>query len=101
LDAAAEQRVFDQIHQLADKGQTTVLITHRLASARHADVIYVLDEGRVAEQGTFAELMDPAGGTRVFREAYELQARQFVQPASVPAQPVRDDTPEGAGEATS
>ncbi|WP_395358448.1 ABC transporter ATP-binding protein [Streptomyces sp. YH02] len=88
LDAAAEQRVFDQIHQLADKGQTTVLITHRLASARHADVIYVLDGGRVAEHGTFAELMDPATGTGAFREAYELQARQFVQPA-VPAQPVR------------
>ncbi|MFB7513182.1 ABC transporter ATP-binding protein [Streptomyces sp. NPDC056144] len=85
LDAAAEQRVFDQIHRLADKGQTTVLITHRLASARHADVIYVLDEGRVVESGTFAELMDPATGTGAFREAYELQARQF-ETASVPAQ---------------
>lgn len=82
--------MFDQIHQLADKGQTTVLITHRLASARHADVIYVLDEGRVAERGTFAELMDPATGTGAFREAYELQARQFVRPV-VPAQPVRSE----------
>ncbi|MFD4322208.1 ABC transporter ATP-binding protein, partial [Streptomyces sp. NPDC058548] len=83
------------------KGQTTVLITHRLASARHADVIYVLDEGRVAEQGTFAELMDPTNGTGAFREAYELQARQFVQPAvqpTVPAQPVRStETPRTPG----
>ncbi|MEV7565659.1 ABC transporter ATP-binding protein [Streptomyces tanashiensis] len=93
LDAAAEQRVFDQIHRLADKGQTTVLITHRLASARHADVIYVLDEGRLVESGTFTELMDPAIGTGAFRDAYELQARQF-EPAPVPAQTGRVDEPE-------
>ncbi|MEU2232581.1 ATP-binding cassette domain-containing protein [Streptomyces vietnamensis] len=93
LDAAAEQRVFDQIHRLADKGQTTVLITHRLASARHADVIYVLDEGRVVESGTFTELMDPATGTGAFRDAYELQARQFEH-APVPAQSARVDEPE-------
>ncbi|MGW8350890.1 ATP-binding cassette domain-containing protein [Streptomyces wedmorensis] len=84
LDPAAEQRVFDQIHRLAGTGQTTVLITHRLHSVRHADLIYVLDQGRVVEHGTFAELMDPATSTGAFREAYELQARQFADP-SVPA----------------
>ncbi|MER7541210.1 ABC transporter ATP-binding protein [Streptomyces sp. NPDC097704] len=93
LDAAAEQRVFDQIHRLADKGQTTVLITHRLASARHADVIYVLDKGRLVESGTFAELMDPATGTGAFRDAYELQARQFER-VPVPSQSGRVDEPE-------
>ncbi|MFF8835723.1 ABC transporter ATP-binding protein [Streptomyces sp. NPDC015130] len=86
LDAAAEQRVFDQIHRLADEGQTVVLITHRLASARHADLIYVLDEGRVVEHGTFTELMDPVTGTGAFRDAYELQARQFLTTTSVPVQ---------------
>ncbi|MFI8916875.1 ABC transporter ATP-binding protein [Streptomyces sp. NPDC053513] len=85
LDPAAEQRVFDQIHRLAGSGQTTVLITHRLHSVRAADLIYVLDEGRVVEHGTFAELMDPAIGAGVFREMYELQARQFLDP-SLPAQ---------------
>ncbi|MFE6977133.1 ABC transporter ATP-binding protein [Streptomyces sp. NPDC057682] len=85
LDPAAEQRVFDQIHQLAGSGQTTVLITHRLHSVRHADLIYVLDEGRVVEHGTFAELMAPATGGGAFREMYELQARQFLNPP-VPAQ---------------
>ncbi|MEW1905930.1 ABC transporter ATP-binding protein [Streptomyces sp. NPDC086147] len=87
LDPAAEQRVFDQIHRLAGTGQTTVLITHRLHSVRHADLIYVLDEGRVVEQGTFERLMDPATGTGAFRTAYELQARQFTSP-SAPARPV-------------
>ncbi|MFJ9432632.1 ABC transporter ATP-binding protein [Streptomyces sp. NPDC101490] len=95
LDAAAEQRVFDQIHRLADKGQTTVLITHRLASARHADMIYVLDEGRVVESGTFTALMDPATGTGAFRDAYELQARQF-RLAPVPPQPGDPDAPVSA-----
>ncbi|MGW0122281.1 ABC transporter ATP-binding protein [Streptomyces sp. NPDC003327] len=90
LDPAAEQRVFDQIHRLADSGQTTVLITHRLHSVRHADLIYVLDEGRVVEHGTFAELMAPAAGVGAFREMYELQARQFVD-STVPAQPAPGD----------
>ncbi|MFJ3905641.1 ATP-binding cassette domain-containing protein [Streptomyces sp. NPDC090025] len=93
LDPAAEQRVFDQIHQLAGTGQTTVLITHRLHSVRHADLIYVLDEGRVVEHGTFAELMDPGSGPGTFRTAYELQARQFLHPgvpgqSAPPASPV-------------
>ncbi|MFE0640558.1 ABC transporter ATP-binding protein [Streptomyces sp. NPDC058877] len=91
LDPAAEQRVFDQIHQLAGSGQTTVLITHRLHSVRHADLIYVLDEGRVVEHGTFIELMDPTTGVGAFREMYELQARQFLNPP-VPAQVTPADT---------
>ncbi|MFJ7069637.1 ABC transporter ATP-binding protein [Streptomyces sp. NPDC101115] len=86
LDPAAEQRVFDQIHELAGSGQTTILITHRLHSVRHADLIYVLDGGRIIERGTFDELMDPATGTGAFRSAYELQARQFRH-APVPRQP--------------
>ncbi|MFF8833131.1 ATP-binding cassette domain-containing protein [Streptomyces sp. NPDC015131] len=94
LDPAAEQRVFDQIHQLAGAGQTTVLITHRLHSVRHADVIYVLDEGRVVEHGSFDELMDPAHGAGMFKEAYELQARQFARP-TVPVRPVGVPAPAG------
>ncbi|WP_426362216.1 ATP-binding cassette domain-containing protein [Streptomyces sp. E-08] len=85
LDPVAEQRVFDQIHRLAGTGQTTVLITHRLHSVRHADLIYVLERGRVVEHGTFEELMDPSRGTGAFREAYDLQARQFLAP-TVPGQ---------------
>lgn len=86
LDPAAEQRVFDKIHRLAEAGRTTVLITHRPHSVREADRIYVLDEGTVVEHGTFAELMDPATGAGAFRGAYELQARRF-RASSVPGQP--------------
>ncbi|MFG3040931.1 ATP-binding cassette domain-containing protein [Streptomyces sp. NPDC048330] len=99
LDPVAEQRVFDQIHRLAGTGQTTVLITHRLHSVRHADLIYVLEEGRVVEHGTFAELMDPAVGAGVFRAAYDLQARQFL-PAALPGQGGARDGDTEAEEAT-
>lgn len=89
LDAVAEQRVFDQIRALAaTTGQTIVLITHRLHSVRHADLIHVLKDGRVAESGTFEELMDPATGTGDFRDAYRLQASAFD--ATLPTQPTGD-----------
>ncbi|MFF8268325.1 ATP-binding cassette domain-containing protein [Streptomyces sp. NPDC016562] len=89
LDAVAEQRVFDQIRALAaTTGQTIVLITHRLHSVRHADLIHVLKDGRVAESGTFAELMHAKTGTGDFRDAYLVQAAAFD--ASFPAQPVGD-----------
>lgn len=84
LDAVAEQRVFDQIRALAATGQTVVLITHRLHSVRHADVIHVMREGQVAESGTFSELMDESTGTGEFRNAYLVQAAAFAD--SVPAQ---------------
>ncbi|MFE2288915.1 hypothetical protein ACFXDJ_32680 [Streptomyces sp. NPDC059443] len=86
LDAVAEQRVFDQIRALAATGKTIVLITHRLHSVRRADVIHVMKDGRVAESGTFAELMDEERTpTGEFRSAYLVQAKAF-DPA-VPAQP--------------
>ncbi|MEH6375808.1 ABC transporter ATP-binding protein [Streptomyces sp. KLMMK] len=83
LDARAELEVFEQIRRLADGGQTVVLITHRLASVRHADVIHVLEQGELRESGTFEELLSTPGG--VFRSLYELQRGQF-QDVPVPEQ---------------
>lgn len=83
LDARAELEVFDQIRKLADGGQTVVLITHRLASVRHADLIHVLDKGELRESGTFEELLNMPGG--VFRGLYEMQRAQF-QDVALPGQ---------------
>ncbi|MFG2962626.1 ABC transporter ATP-binding protein [Streptomyces sp. NPDC048288] len=80
LDARAELEVFEKIRALAGSGQSVVLITHRLASVRHADLVHVLDQGRVVESGTPDELL-AAGG--VYAELYALQAGQFT--AKVPA----------------
>ncbi|GAA2261574.1 ABC transporter ATP-binding protein [Streptomyces amakusaensis] len=76
LDAEAEQRVFDQIRALAAEGQTVILITHRLHSVRHADEIYVLEQGRVTEHGSFDELMRPRDGA--FRRMYLVQSSQYA-----------------------
>ncbi|MEU8027099.1 ABC transporter ATP-binding protein [Streptomyces sp. NPDC049099] len=80
LDARAELEVFEKIRALAGSGQTVVLITHRLASVRHADLVHVLEHGRLVESGTPEELL--AGGG-VYAELYALQAEQFT--ARVPA----------------
>ncbi|WP_230886808.1 ABC transporter ATP-binding protein [Streptomyces spinoverrucosus] len=81
LDARAELEVFDKIRALAGTGQTVVLITHRLASVRHADLVHVLDEGRLVESGTPEELLAKGG---VYAELYGLQAEQFAMPAPAP-----------------
>jgi ATP-binding cassette subfamily B protein len=81
LDARAELEVFDKIRALAGTGQTVVLITHRLASVRHADLVHVLEQGRLVESGTPDELLASGG---VYAELYTLQAEQFA--AKVPAE---------------
>ncbi|MFE5037336.1 ABC transporter ATP-binding protein [Streptomyces sp. NPDC056683] len=80
LDARAELEVFEKIRALAGNGQTVVLITHRLASVRHADLVHVLDQGRLVESGTPDELLANGG---VYAELYALQADQFT--AKLPA----------------
>ncbi|MFV2176958.1 ABC transporter ATP-binding protein [Actinomadura sp. LOL_016] len=75
LDARAEHRLFEQIRAHAARhGRTVLLITHRLASVRHADRVYVLDRGRVTEHGTHAELMAEGG---VYADLYGLQASAY------------------------
>lgn len=85
LDARAELEVFDKIRALAGSGQTVVLITHRLASVRHADLVHVLEHGRLVESGTPQELLARGG---VYAELYALQAEQFTArvPTQVPRQ---------------
>ncbi|WP_207400474.1 ABC transporter ATP-binding protein [Actinomadura roseirufa] len=82
LDAREEQRVFDQIRELAEGGQTIILITHRMASVRHADLVYVLDRGRLIESGTPDDLLALPQGH--FRALYEIQAAQFTRTSDRP-----------------
>lgn len=73
LDARAEHAVYGRLRELA-AGRTVVLITHRMASVREVDRIYVLDHGRLVEEGTHEEL-SAAGGT--YAQLYALQATAY------------------------
>ncbi|WP_435881161.1 ABC transporter ATP-binding protein [Streptosporangium subroseum] len=73
LDARAEDALFTRIRQHAD-GRTVLLITHRLASVRYADRIYVLDHGKVTEHGTHDQLIELNG---LYADLYNLQASAY------------------------
>ncbi len=74
LDARAEHALFSSVRDHA-AGRSILMITHRLVSARTADRIYVLDHGRVSEQGTHDELVARGGQ---YAELYSLQASQYA-----------------------
>jgi ATP-binding cassette subfamily B protein/ATP-binding cassette subfamily C protein len=76
LDARAEYALFSSLRTLA-ADRTVLIITHRLASVRHADRIYVLAHGRVTESGRHADLMALGGQ---YAEMYTLQASQYDAP---------------------
>jgi len=71
LDSASEKLVFDALANLME-GRTSIVIAHRLATVMRADVIFVIDGGRVVEQGTHAELLENGG---LYSRLYELQFR--------------------------
>jgi ABC-type multidrug transport system fused ATPase/permease subunit len=73
LDVRGEAEIFDRI-LAATRACTTILISHRFSTVRHADRICVLEHGRVVELGTHEELMALGGR---YRTMFDLQARRF------------------------
>lgn len=73
LDVRAEAAFFDRFLELT-RGLTTILISHRFSTVRRAERIVVLEDGRVVEDGTHAELL-AAGGR--YAELFRLQASRF------------------------
>ena len=72
LDSASEARVLGALERLG-AGTTTILIAHRIATVKWADLIYVIEDGRVVESGDWNALSArPAGRFRAMREAQEL-----------------------------
>jgi ABC-type multidrug transport system fused ATPase/permease subunit len=74
LDVRGEAEIFDRI-LAATRQCTTILISHRFSTVRHADRICVLEHGRVIELGTHDELMAKGGR---YRTMFDLQAQRFT-----------------------
>jgi ATP-binding cassette subfamily B protein len=81
IDARTEYELFERFRELAE-GRTVILISHRLATVKMADLILVLEGGRVIERGTHHELTSRGG---LYSELYQMQARAY---ADDPARPL-------------
>ena len=75
LDVRGEAEIFDRILE-ETRNATTILISHRFSTVRHADRICVLEQGRVVELGTHDELMALGGR---YQTMFDLQAQRFEQ----------------------
>ena len=104
LDAHAEHVLFERYaaaarHAAAERGAITLLVSHRFSTVRTADLIVVLAEGRVVEQGTHEDLRR-AGG--LYAELYGIGARAFEGDAQAPSVSTATHWPGGqAGPAAS
>lgn len=70
LDTESEKLVQQALTRML-KGRTSVIIAHRLSTIQHADKIIVIDEGRIAEQGTHEQLIDSKG---IYAKLIEMQS---------------------------
>jgi ATP-binding cassette, subfamily B, bacterial len=73
MDAAAEARVFQRFRELT-AGKMAILISHRFSTVRMADRIVVIEDGRVTEHGSHAELLAQKGK---YARLFELQAEGY------------------------
>ena len=78
MDPIAESRMYQSFVDIL-KGKGIILVSHRLASAKMADRILVLDGGTLAQDGTHEGLMQAEG---IYREMFERQAGWYQAPAS-------------------
>ncbi|HAT19945.1 MAG TPA: multidrug ABC transporter ATP-binding protein, partial [Verrucomicrobiales bacterium] len=71
LDSESERLVQEALDELM-KGRTSLIIAHRLGTVKHADRIYVLQDGKIVESGTHSELITAGGTYRLLAETQLL-----------------------------
>lgn len=78
LDAETEYALFERFHQAAgasrERGSITILVSHRFSTVRMADLIAVIDRGRLVEVGSHDELMRLGG---LYADLFSIQARSY------------------------
>jgi ATP-binding cassette subfamily B protein len=78
LDAETEHALFERFavasRHAKEDGRITVLVSHRFSTVRMADLIVVIDDGKVVEHGSHEELMALGG---LYAELYGIQARAY------------------------
>lgn len=77
LDNATEVMVQKSLFELC-KGRTTLIVAHRLSTIKSADEIIVVEEGRIKERGTHAELLEKGGS---YKKLYEAQYKEYDEEA--------------------
>lgn len=73
IDAKAEFEIFDRVEQLS-KDKSLIIISHRFSTVRNANKIYVIDKGKIKEEGTHKELIKLGG---IYATLFNLQAKGY------------------------
>ena len=81
IDSKTEAVILDALDRLM-VGRTTFMIAHRLSTIRRADLILVLEQGRIVEQGTHEQLLANDG---LYKQLYDMQNRYVKRPRKLSA----------------
>ena len=74
VDAKSEHEIFKTLENQS-KNKTTIIISHRFSTVRRAEIIYVMHEGKIIEQGSHLELMNISNG--LYKEMFDKQAEGY------------------------
>ena len=72
VDTETEEQILNNIKKVT-KNKTTIIVSHRISSAKNADTIIVLNDGKIAQQGTHTELINVEG---YYKKLYQKQLRE-------------------------
>lgn len=76
IDAVTEEKIFTSLEKNT-QGKTVILITHRFSTVKNADMILMLEHGRIIEQGSHRALMNLGAQ---YAELYTMQAKRYLEP---------------------